>query len=56
MARMMANDGVDPRFAAWAAAFQRRVDAGLAPAAIADEMRRDPDDGTDGQARRAALV
>lgn len=42
--RMLANDGLAPRFAAWAVAFQRRLDAGLAPAAIADEMRRNPDD------------
>ena len=46
--RMLANDGLGPRFAAWAAGFQRRFDAGLTPAAIADEMRRNPDDDTDG--------
>ncbi|KGF78375.1 hypothetical protein IA69_30700 [Massilia sp. JS1662] len=46
--RMMANDGFDPRFAAWAVVFQRRLDAGLTPAAIADEMLRNPDDDADG--------
>ena len=48
--RMLANDGLGPRLATWAVAFQRRVDAGLTPAAIADEMRRDPDNGTDDDA------
>jgi hypothetical protein len=46
--RMLANDGLAPRFAAWAVAFQRRFDAGLTPAAIAAEMQRNPDDDTGG--------
>jgi hypothetical protein len=44
---MLANNGFFERYTAWAVEFQRRLDAGLTLAAIADEMRRKPVDGTD---------
>jgi hypothetical protein len=45
--RMLATDGIFPRYTAWAVEFQRRLEAGLTLAAIVDEMRRKPVDGTD---------
>jgi hypothetical protein len=42
---MLANDTRDPVMAAWAVAFQRRLDAGLTQAAIVDEMRKGLDGG-----------
>jgi hypothetical protein len=44
--RILANDTRDPDMAAWATAFQRRLDAGLTLAAIQEEMRK----GLDGSA------
>jgi hypothetical protein len=44
---MLANGGFYKDHTAWAVEFQRRLDAGLSLAAIADEMRRKPVDGTD---------
>jgi len=44
---MLANGGLYKDHTAWAVEFQRRLDAGLTLAAIADEMRRKPPDGTD---------
>jgi len=40
--RMLAATRFNPSMAAWAVEFQRRLDAGLTRAAIADEMRASP--------------